>query len=175
MSGSRWVITLSFLSRSLRPFFCIVHLCILATSSSLLLLLGPYHFCSLLCPSMYEMFPWYFQFSWRFLVFPILLFSSISLHCSLKKVFLFLLAILWNSAFSWVYFSLYSLPFASLLFSAICNACSAKNLPSSVSFSYGWFWSLPSVQCCDFHPQFLDALFTRPNPLNLFITSTIYS
>ena len=39
----------------------------------------------------------------RFLVFPTLLFFSISLHCSLKKAFLFLLAILWNSAFSWVY------------------------------------------------------------------------
>ena len=29
-----------------------------------------------------------------------------SLHCSLKKAFLPLLAILWNSAFSWVYLSL---------------------------------------------------------------------
>ena len=38
----------------------------------------------------------------RSLLFPILLFSSISLHCSLKKAFLSLLAILWNSAFSWV-------------------------------------------------------------------------
>ena len=42
----------------------------------------------------------------RSLVFPVLLFSSTSLHCSFKKVFLSLLAILWNSAFSWVYFSL---------------------------------------------------------------------
>ena len=33
------------------------------------------------------------------LVYWFLLFSSISLHCSLKKAFLFLLAILWNSAF----------------------------------------------------------------------------
>ena len=41
----------------------------------------------------------------RSLVFPILLFSCISLHCSLKKGFLSLLAILWNSAFKWVYLS----------------------------------------------------------------------
>ena len=34
----------------------------------------------------------------RSLVFPILLFSSISLHWSLRKAFLSLLAILWNSA-----------------------------------------------------------------------------
>ena len=35
----------------------------------------------------------------RSLVLLILLFSSISLHCSFKKAFLSLLAILWNSAF----------------------------------------------------------------------------
>ena len=45
MSGSRWVITSSWLSGSWRSF-CIFLLCILATSSwCLLLLLGPYHFC----------------------------------------------------------------------------------------------------------------------------------
>ena len=45
------------------------------------------------------------------LVFPILLFSSISLHWSLRKAFLSLLAILWNSAFRCLY-----LPFSPLLF-----------------------------------------------------------
>ena len=48
------------------------------------------------------------------LVFPILLFSSISLHCFLKKTFLFL-AILWNSAFRWVYLSFSPLSLTSLL------------------------------------------------------------
>jgi len=42
----------------------------------------------------------------RPLVFPILLFSSISLHWSLRKDFLSLLAILWNSAFRCLYLSL---------------------------------------------------------------------
>ena len=60
----------------------------------------------------------------RSLVFLILLFSSISLHWSLKKAFLSLLAILWNSAFRWVYLSFSPLPLASLLFSAICKAFS---------------------------------------------------
>ena len=60
----------------------------------------------------------------RSLVFPILLFSSISLHWSLRKVFLSLLAILWNSAFKWVYLYFSPLPFASLLFTAICKASS---------------------------------------------------
>ena len=60
MSGSRWVITPLWLSGSLRSF-CIVLLSILATSSQyLLLLLGPYHFCPLLSPSLHEIFPWYF-------------------------------------------------------------------------------------------------------------------
>ena len=59
MSGSRWVITPSWLSGSWR-FFYTVLLYILATSSEyLLLLLGPYHFCPLFCPSLHEMFPWY--------------------------------------------------------------------------------------------------------------------
>ena len=54
--------------------------------------------------------------------FPILLFSSISLLWSLKKAFLSLLAILWNSAFKWTYLS-FLLCF-SLLFSAIGKASS---------------------------------------------------
>ena len=52
------------------------------------------------------------------LVFPILLFSSISLHSSLRKAVLSLLAILWNSALRWVYLSFYPLPLTSLLCSA---------------------------------------------------------
>ena len=70
------------------------------------------------------MFPWYLIFLKRSLVFWILLFSSITLHCSLKKAFLFLLAILWNIAFRWVYVSLSPLPYASLLFSTICKVSS---------------------------------------------------
>ena len=59
----------------------------------------------------------------RSLVFSILLFSSISLHWSLRKAFLPLLAVLWNSAFRWVYISfLFSLPFAFHLLLAICKA-----------------------------------------------------
>ena len=46
----------------------------------------------------------------RSLVFPILLFSSISLHWSPRKSFLSLLAILWNSGSKWVYLSLSPLP-----------------------------------------------------------------
>ena len=78
------------------------------------------------------MFPWYIcNFLKRSLKFlediPILLFSSVSFHWSLRNAFLFLLAILWNSAFRWIYLSFSSLPFASLLFSTICNSFSDKH------------------------------------------------
>ena len=58
----------------------------------------------------------------RSLVFPILLFSSISLYWLLRKAFLSLLAILWNSAFRCLYLSFSPLLFTSLLFTAICKA-----------------------------------------------------
>ena len=79
------------------------------------------------------------------LVFPILLFSSISLHWSLRKAFLSLLAILWNSAFKWVYFSFSPLLFASRLFTAICKASSDSHFAALHFFSWGWSWSLSPV------------------------------
>ena len=101
-------------------------LCILVTFCYYLLpLLGPYHFCPLLCLSLHESVPLVsLIFLKRSLVFPILLFSCISLHWSLRKAFLSLLAILWNSEFRWIYLSFSPLPFASLLYSAICKASS---------------------------------------------------
>ena len=60
----------------------------------------------------------------RSLVFPFLLFSSISLHWSLRKAFLSHLALLWNSAFRWEYLSFSPLLFTSLLLIAICKASS---------------------------------------------------
>ena len=70
----------------------------------------------------------------RPLVFPILLFSSISLHWSLRKAFLSLLAILWNSAFKWKYLSFSPLLFTSLIFTAICKASSDSH------FAFLHFW-----------------------------------
>ena len=65
------------------------------------------------------MFPWYLIFLKRSLVFPILLFSSISFHWSLRKAFLSLHDSLWNSEFKWEYLSLSPLLFASLFFTTI--------------------------------------------------------
>ena len=64
----------------------------------------------------------------RSLFLPVLLFSSISFHCSLQQAFLSLPAILWNSAFRWVYLSFFPLPCTSLLFSAIWKASSGNSL-----------------------------------------------
>ena len=56
---------------------------------------------------------------------------------SLKKAFLLLLAILWNSVFRWVYLSLSPLPFAPLLYSAVCKASSDNNFDFLHFFFFG--------------------------------------
>ena len=147
MSGSRWLITPLWLSESLRPFLysssvysC--HLFLISSDS-----VRSVQFLSYIVP----LFAWNAPlvsliFFKRSLALPILLFSSISVWC-LLKAFLPLLAFLWNSAFSWVYFAFCFfalLPFASLLFSAICKTII---LPCCISFSSAWFWSPPPVQC----------------------------
>ena len=117
ISASGWVTTPSWLSGSLKSFLysffvysC--HLFLISYASIISL-----SFLSFIVP----VFAWNVSliapiFLKRSLVFPLLLFSSISLHCSLKKAFLSLLAILWNSAFSSGYLSLSPLLLASLLF-----------------------------------------------------------
>ena len=65
ISISRWVITASWLSRTLRSFLysSFVYSCHLFLISSASVI--PQCFCPLLCPSLHEMFPWYFWFPWR--------------------------------------------------------------------------------------------------------------
>ena len=128
MSGSRWVITPLWLCGSWRSFLysssvCSCHLFLISSASVR----------SIPFLSFIELI-----FAWnvplvslislkRTLVFPILLFSSISLHWSPRKAFLPLFAIFWNSAFKWEYLSFSPLPFLSLHFTAICKASSDKH------------------------------------------------
>ena len=123
MSGSRWVIIPSWLSGSWRSFLynsCVYSYHLFLTSSASVMSIP---FLPLMCPFNAWNVPLVsLIFLKRSLVFHILLISSISLHWSLRKAFLCLLAILWNSAFKWVYLSFSPLSFASLLFSAICKA-----------------------------------------------------
>ena len=125
MSGSRWVITPSWLSGSLRSFLhsSFVYSCHLFLMSSASVRSLP--FLSFIVPLVAWKIPLLsLIFLKRSLVFPLLLFSYISLHWSLRKAFLSLLDILWNSAFRWIYLSFPPLPFASLLFLATCKASS---------------------------------------------------
>ena len=110
-----------------------------------------------------------------FLVFPILLFSSLSLHWSLRKAFFYLFAALWNSVSKWVYLSFSPLPFTSLLFTAICKASSDSHfaflhlfhglvlIPVSCTMSWTYIHSSSGT------------LSIRSSPLNLFLTSTVLS
>ena len=110
----------------------------------------------------------------RSLVFPILLFSSISLHCSLKKAFSSLLAILWKSAFNGVYLSLAPLPLASPHFSAICKASSDNHFNILHFFFLGMILATASCTMLRiFVHSSSGTLSTRSNPLNLFVTCTI--
>ena len=120
MSGCKWVTTPSWLSRLLKLFLysssvysCHLFLIVYASVRFLL-------FLTFIVPILSWNVPLIsLIFLKRSLVFPILLFSSISFHWSLRKPFLSLLAILWNSAFKWVCLSFSPLPFASLFFTAI--------------------------------------------------------
>ena len=128
MSGSRWVITPSWLLESLRSFLysSSLHSCQLLLISSASVRSMP--FLSFIVP----IFPWNVPLialiSWRFLFFPNR-FPSIFLHRSLRKPFLSLLAILWSSAFRWIYYSFFSLPFPSF-FSAVWP-CSCGTMDGS--------------------------------------------
>ena len=138
ISGVRAVTTALWLSWLLRLFLynSSVYSCYLFFISSGSI--RSYHFCPLWCPSLHENVPFVSPiFLKRSVVFPILLFSSISLHCSFRKAFLYHLAILGNSAFSLLYLSLPLLPFAFLLSAAICKASSDNHFAFLHIFFFG--------------------------------------
>ena len=71
------------------------------------------------------------------LVFPLFLFfPSIIKHYSLKKAFLSLLVILWNSTFNCMYLSLSPLLFASLHSPALCKASSDSHFAFLLFFFF---------------------------------------
>ena len=177
MSGSSWVITPSWLSGSWRSllysssvYSC--HLFLISSASvrstpEAISVLHCVHLCMI--SSLVSLI-----FLKRSLVFPILLVSSLSLHWSLRKAFLSLLAILWNSAFKWIYISFSPLPLASVLFSAICKASSDSQSAFLHVFYLGMV--LIPISCTmswtSAHRS-SGTLTIRSNPLNLFVTSTV--
>ena len=138
MSGSRWVTTPSWLSGSWQSFLysssmysC--HLLLISSASA-----RSVPFLSFIEVIVAWNIPLVSLIFWkRSLVFLILLFSSISFYLSLRWSFLSLLAILWNSAFKWVYLSFCPLLLASLLFTAICKASSDRHFAFLHFFSMG--------------------------------------
>ena len=175
MSGSRWLITPTWFSGSWKSllYSSSVYCCHLFLISSASIRSIPFLSFIVL------IFAWNVPvisliFLKRSLVFPILLFSSVSLHWSLRKAFLSLLAILWNSAFRWVYLSFSPLPFTYLLFSAICKASSDNH------FAFLHFFFLGMVLITAFCTMSWTSAHSssgtvsiRSNPLNLFVTSTV--
>ena len=84
------------------------------------------------------------------LIFPILLFSSISLHWSLRNTYLSLLF------FGTLHSNRYIFPFLLglsllFLFQLFVRPPQTAILPFCSSFSWGWFWLPPHVQCHE-HP-----------------------
>ena len=174
MSGFKWVLTPSWLFGSWRSFLysSSVYSCYLLISSASFRSIPFLSFIVLI-------FAWNvplvsLMFLKRSLVFPILLFSSTSLHWSLREVFLSLLAILWNSAFKWIYLSFSPLPFTSLLFTAICKASSDSHFVFLHFFSLGMV--LITASCTmsgtSVHSS-SGTLSIISNPLSLFLTSTV--
>ena len=113
-----------------------------------------------MCVHFWKLFsddPWYFcwdinsikhYISLRSLVFPILLLSSISLPWSLRKAFLSLLAILWNSSFRCLYLSFFFFCFSLIFFSQLfVKPAQTTILFFYISFPWRWSWSLSPVQC----------------------------
>ena len=83
----------------------------------------------------------------RSLVFPILLFSSIPFHWSLRKAFLNLSLLFFGTLHLDAYLFFSPLTLASLLFSVIWKASSIKHFAFLHFFSWGWSWSLPPELC----------------------------
>ena len=100
--------------------------------------------------------------------------AYISLPWSLRKAFLSLLAILWNSAVRCLYLSFSPLLFSSHLFTDICKASSDSHFAFFHFFSIGMV--LIPVSCTmsrTYVHSSSGTLSIRSSLLNLFLTSTV--
>ena len=174
MSGSRWVITPLWLSGRWRSFLysSSVYSCHLFLKSSASVRSTP--ILSFIKP----IFAWNVPllsliFLKRSLVFPILLFSSISLHRSLRKAFLspgYSLELCIQMGISF----LFSFAFCFSSFTAIYKASSDNHFVFLHFFFLGMV--LVTVSCKMFWTSIHSSsctLSTRSNHLNLFVTSIV--
>ena len=101
----------------------------------------------------------------------IYMFCTISLHWSLRKAFLPLLANLWNSAFKWVYVSFSPLPFTSHLFTEISKASSDNHFGFLHLFFLGMVLIPASCTMSWTSINSSSGTISDLIPLNLFVTS----
>ena len=170
ISGSRWVIIPSWLSGSWRYFlysFSVYSHHPLISSVSVRSIL----FLSFIVPI----------FAWSVPLVSLNFLEEIS-SLSHSIVFLYLFALItWEgflispcSVFRWQYLSFSPLPFASLLFPAICKASSDNHFAFLHFFFLGMVLTVASCTMLQtsIHSS-SDTLSLRSNPLNLFFTSSI--
>jgi len=112
----------------------------------------------------------------RSLVLPFQLLSFYFFAFFIEEGLLVSLCYSLNSTFSWVYLFFSSLLFTSLLSSDICKVSSGNHLAFLPFFFFGMVLLTASytILQTSVHSS-PGTLFIRSSPLNLFITSTIYS
>ena len=108
------------------------------------------------------------------LVFPILLFSSISLHCSLKLSYLSLMffGTLHSDGCIIPFVLCLLLNFFSQLF---VRPPQTTILPCCIYFSWGWFWSLPPIQCYEPLSIVLQALYLSDLIPRIYLSFPLYN
>ena len=154
MSSFKWMITPSWLAGSLRYFLyssSVYSWCLFLLSSASVRSI-PFLFYIVL------IFAWNVPlvsliFSKRSLVFPVLMFSSISLHDPWGRLsylsLLFFRTLHWSGNI-FPFLLCFSLLFFSQIF---VRSPQTTTLPFCISFSWGWSWSMPAVQCVmNLHP-----------------------
>ena len=120
----------------------------------------------------------------RSLVFWILLFYSnilffllfffffvVVVVCFLRKAFLFLLTILWNPSFQWVYLYFSPLPSTSFL-SYLWHLLRQPFCLFYISVSWGWSFQLLTASWTSIHSS-SGTWSISSDPLNLFVTSSV--
>ena len=140
MSGSRWVITPSWLSGSLISYMYFCHLFLKCS-----LLLGPYHFC-LYCAHLCMNYSLGISnFLEEISSLPLLFFSSLCIDHLVKLSFspCYFFETLHSNVYSFPFLLCLSLFFFSHLF---VRPPQTIILPFGISFCWGLFWSPPPVQ-----------------------------
>ena len=131
-------------------------------------------FYPLLCPSLHETFPWYRLFSWRNLwSFPFCCFPLFLCIVHLRRASY--LSLLFSVTLHLVRCIFPFFPRLLLLFfhQLFVKPFQTTTLPSCISFSWWWFWSLPPLPC--YESIFLQALCLSDLIPWIYLTPPLYN